>query len=60
MVQKDEESKIENLFNSVSNKFNNRSTFSSLELNPINPIRQTLPDNAPSPFPISIPKFFKR
>ena len=60
MVQKVEDSKIEYFFNSVSNRFNNLSTFSSLELNPISPTRHTYPDKSPSPDPISIPKFLKR
>ena len=60
LVQKVEDSKIENFFSSVSNKFNNLSTFSSDELKPISPTRHTFPDNSPSPFPISIPKFLKR
>ena len=60
VVQKVEDSKIENFFNSVSKRFNNLSTFSCVELYPINPIRHTLPDNSPSPFHISIPKFLKR
>ena len=60
LVQKVEDSKIENFFSSVSNRFNNLSTFSSHELKPISPTRHTLPDNSPSPFPISIPKFLKR